>query len=73
MGGEVSNQVPVFRAKHKMSQTDLAKAIGVSRKTISTIETETFTPSVSIALEMAAFFKVPVEELFALKRLEGED
>jgi putative transcriptional regulator len=44
MGSEVSNQVPVFRAKHKMSQTDLARAIGVSRKTISTVETETFTP-----------------------------
>lgn len=62
----LNNQIAVFRAKHKLSQTDLAKAIGVSRKTISTVETGRFTPSVVIALKLAAHFDTNVEELFSL-------
>jgi len=56
-----------FRAQHKLSQTDLALAVGVSRKTISTIETERFTPSISIALRIAKKFNVTVEDIFQLK------
>lgn len=54
-------------SEHRMSQTDLANAIGVSRKTISTIEVGRFIPSTVIALKIARHFKVPVEEIFALK------
>ena len=43
----------------------LADAIGVSRKTISTVETSRFTPSVVIALQMAHYFEVPVEQIFS--------
>ncbi|MBR9791836.1 MAG: helix-turn-helix domain-containing protein [Gammaproteobacteria bacterium] len=39
----------------------------MSRKTISTVETGRFTPSVVTALKIAAHFNVPVEEVFALK------
>jgi len=67
MNTEVCNRVAEFRAQHKISQMDLAMAIGVSRKTISTIETERFTPSISIALRIAQKFEVPVEDIFQLK------
>jgi len=53
-----------------MSQTELAECIGVSRKTISTIETGKFTPSTTIALRLARYFKVPVEDIFELKDIE---
>ena len=49
------------------SQQELADAIGVSRKTISTVETGRFTPSVVIALRIAAHFAIPVEQVFELK------
>jgi putative transcriptional regulator len=49
-----------------MSQSDLAEAIGVSRKTISTIEVGRFTPSTVIALKIARYFEVPVEAVFSL-------
>jgi putative transcriptional regulator len=49
-----------------MTQTDLAEAIGVSRKTISTIEVGRFTPSTVIALKIAQYFEVPVETVFSL-------
>ncbi|MCB0720288.1 MAG: helix-turn-helix transcriptional regulator [Bacteroidetes bacterium] len=62
----LKNRIRVFRAEHQMSQEDLANAIGVSRKTISTIEVGRFTPSTIIALQIARHFNVPVEEIFSL-------
>lgn len=64
---ELTNQIAVLRAGRQISQTELAEAIGVSRKTISTVETGRFTPSVVIALKLAQFFAVPVEQIFSLK------
>jgi len=61
---ELKNRVRVFRAEHRMTQSDLAEAIGVSRKTISTIEVGRFVPSTTIALMIANHFDVPVEEIF---------
>jgi putative transcriptional regulator len=60
----LKNVIALKRAEKGMSQQALATAIGVSRKTISTIETGRFTPSVIIALNLAAFFEVKVEEIF---------
>ena len=60
---ELTNAIAVLRAARQISQTELAEAIGVSRKTISTVETGRFTPSVVIALKLAKFFEVPVEVL----------
>ena len=64
---ELTNAIAVLRAARQLSQTELAEAIGVSRKTISTVETGRFTPSVVIALKLAKFFDVPVEQIFSLK------
>jgi putative transcriptional regulator len=66
----LNNRIRVFRAEHRMSQADLARAIGVSRKTISTVEVGRFVPSTVIALKIARFFEVPVEEIF---QLAGEE
>jgi putative transcriptional regulator len=62
----LDNRIRVFRAEHRMSQADLARAIGVSRKTISTVEVGRFVPSTVIALKIARYFGVPVEEIFQL-------
>ncbi|WP_341503747.1 helix-turn-helix transcriptional regulator [Gallaecimonas sp. GXIMD4217] len=63
---EVKNRIKVLRAEHNLTQGELAEAIGVSRKTISTVETGRFTPSVTIALKLARCFQVPVEAIFSL-------
>jgi len=63
---ELSNRIRVFRAEHRLSQADLARAINVSRKTISTIEVGRFVPSTIIALKIARYFDVPVEDIFSL-------
>lgn len=67
MDGPLSNRIRVFRAEHRLSQADLANDIGVSRKTISTIEVGRFIPSTVIALKLARRFDVPVEALFSLE------
>ena len=63
----LNNRIRVFRAEHRLSQSDLANLIGVSRKTISTIEVGRFVPSTIIALLIARQFDVPVEEIFSLE------
>lgn len=66
MGGKLNNRIRVYRAEHRLSQGELAEIIGVSRKTISTIEVGKFVPSTVIALKIARHFGVPVEEIFSL-------
>lgn len=60
------NHIAEFRKAAGLSQQELADAISVSRKTISTIETSRFTPSVIIALKIAQHFNTSVEHLFTL-------
>jgi putative transcriptional regulator len=62
---QLYNRIAELRAARGLSQQQLADAIGVSRKTISTVETSRFTPSVVIALQMARYFEVPVEQIFS--------
>ena len=67
MNKELDNHIAKLRSKRKLSQQELADNIGVSRKTISTVETGRFTPSVVIALKLARFFELPVEKVFELE------
>lgn len=66
MSAPLSNRIKVLRAERDMSQADLADAIGVSRKTISTIEVGRFVPSTVIALKISRQFDVPFETVFSL-------
>ena len=63
---ELLNKIKVYRAMKNFSQEELAVAIGVTRKTINTVETGKFIPSTVLALKIARYFGVPVEEIFVL-------
>ena len=63
------NRLRVARAERNLSQTELAHAVGVSRQTISSIETGQYGPSTFLALRLAAELRLPVTDLFWL---EGE-
>lgn len=63
---ELTNQIKVMRAIKNITQEELANQIGVTRKTINTIETGKFVPSTVLAIRLARFFNVKVEELFTL-------
>ncbi len=64
--GELKNTNRVQRAIKDITQEELAAAVGVTRKTINTIENGIYTPSTALALRMARYFGITVEELFQL-------
>ena len=63
---ELQNTLKVQRARRGVTQEELAAAVGVTRKTINTIENGVYTPSTVLALRLARYFGVPVEDLFRL-------
>lgn len=64
------NRLPSARAERDLSQSDLARAVGVSRQTISSIETGQYCPSALLAFRLARALQVPVDRLFFL---EGDE
>ena len=62
----MKNRIRVARAEVRMTQQQLADAIGVSRQTINDIESSKFVPSTVLALKMAHIFGKSVEEIFFL-------
>lgn len=60
----LKNSVREFREKRKLTQTQLAEAIQVSRQTIHSIENNNVVPTVEIAIKMATALKTRVESLF---------
>jgi putative transcriptional regulator len=63
---ELKNKIKVYRAMHNFTQEDLAIKVGVTRKTINTIETGKFVPSTILAIKLARVFDIRVEDLFDL-------
>lgn len=63
----MKNTVRVERARHSITQEDLAKEIGVSKQTILSIEKGRFTPSTILALKIARYFELKVEDIFELE------
>lgn len=66
----MKNRIRVERAERRLTQQQLAEAVGVSRQTINAIEAGRFVPSTVLALKIARTFGKPVEKLFQLE--EGE-
>ena len=58
------NDIRERRLERDLSQADLGEALGVSRQTINSIETEKYTPSLPLALALGRFFETPIEEMF---------
>lgn len=66
MPERLTNNLKATREGRGWTQGQLAEAIGVSRKTINTVENGVFIPSTVIALKLAAALDARVEELFRL-------
>jgi putative transcriptional regulator len=61
---ELNNNLKSIRAEKGMTQTDLANRVGVSRNTISSIETEQFNPTAKLALILCIALDKKFEEVF---------
>ena len=72
----VHNRVAMLRVERRISRRELAEALGVHYQTIGYLERGDFSPSLHLALRIAAYFEVPVEVVFSLepfKRLGETD
>jgi putative transcriptional regulator len=64
------NDVRSRRTERALSQGQLGEAVGVSRQTINSIENGRYVPSLPLALLLAQFFGVAVEDVFQLDASE---
>lgn len=60
----LKNNLAVIRKEKKLSQSELAKLVGVSRNTISSIETGQFNPTAKLALILCIALDKKFEEIF---------
>jgi putative transcriptional regulator len=70
---ELRNTLKVQRARLDWTQEELARRVGVTRKTVNTIENGVYVPSTVLALKMARALGVTVEALFQLPRGDSEN
>ncbi|WP_374283166.1 helix-turn-helix transcriptional regulator [Novosphingobium sp.] len=60
----MKNRLREMRRARGLNQADLADALEISRQTIIAIEADKYDPSLPMAYRLAAFFDIPVEDLF---------
>lgn len=60
----MKTKIPQLRKEKKLSQTELADAVGVSRQTITSIEIGKYTASLVLAWRIARYFGMRIEEVF---------
>lgn len=68
MAERLANKLKERRTELSLTQAELAERVGVTRKTVNTVENGVFTPSALLALKLAQTLNVPVEQLFWIER-----
>jgi putative transcriptional regulator len=68
MKDRLANRLKEERERLSLTQAELAARIGVSRKTINTVENRVFTPSATLAIKLAQALGLSVEQLFWIER-----
>jgi len=64
----LGNRIKELRGELGLTQAELAERVGVTRKTVNTVENNVFTPSALLAIKLAQALNVPVEQLFWIER-----
>lgn len=64
---ELHNNLKSLRSEKGFTQASLAEAVGVSRKTINTIENRVFIPSTLLSLQIARALELSVHDIFYVK------
>jgi len=68
LADSLRNRLKDARAEAGLTQAQLAELVGVTRKTINTIENAVFTPSATLAIKLAQALGLSVEQLFWIER-----
>ena len=67
MDTRIHNRVKELRTARGWTQEELAKAVGVSRQSINSIERDRYVPSLPLALTFAKVFGCPTDDIFTLE------
>jgi len=68
----MKSRIQELRKKNKLSQEELALAVGVTRQTITSIECEKYVASLVLAYKIAKFFGLTIEEVFDFSEAEED-
>ena len=68
----MKTRIKELRKARKLSQGELADAVGTTRQTITSIEVGTYTASLPLAYMIAHYFGLTIEEVFDFSELEEE-
>jgi len=68
----LKNRVEELRKEKGLNQDEFAKALKVSRQTVSSIENGKYNPSLDLAFDIAEFFGKTIEEIFIYERSENK-
>lgn len=60
----MENHIAALRQQRRLSQEELAQAVGVSRQTITSLEVGKYTASLPLAFKLARYFGCSIEDLF---------
>jgi putative transcriptional regulator len=60
----MKNRIRELRARHRLSQADLADKLNVSRQTVNAIENDKYDPNLTIAFHLSFLFNEPVDKIF---------
>ena len=60
----MKNRIEIIRKEKGIKQEEFAKAMGVSRQTISSLENGRYNPSILLAYKIAKYFEMRIEEVF---------
>lgn len=66
----MNNRIEAIRKERGILQEDMAKAMGVSRQTISSLENGRYNPSIMLAYKIAKYFGMIIEEVFVFEEEE---
>ena len=66
----MKNRIEEIRRLRGIRQEEFAKAMGVSRQTISSLETGRYNPSIFLAYKIARYFSMTIEEVFLFEESE---
>ena len=66
----MKNRIEEIRKERGIRQEELAKSMGVSRQTISSLENGRYNPSITLAYKIAKYFQMTIEDVFIFEEEE---
>jgi len=69
----MKNRIEALRKERNIAQQEFARALGVSRQTVSSLENGRYNPSIYLAYRIAKYFALTIEDVFVFEENGGND